>query len=133
MKYVMFLGPVNFLLAALLKDKTGNWNASFYLTGALLLIPSLMILAEPLVIRCEKKLYPPSDDIDDVDAVPLRRQSSKSTPKPTPNDTDSLLEDDPDISFTSHRISQIYKPYRRENSQPESPRRTSAPLATGDV
>ena len=116
------------LFSALLKDKTGNWDASFYLTGVMLLIPALLILIEPLVIRCEKKM---ESEEDEVDAVPLRRQSSKTMPKPSQKDTDSLLDED-DIQFTSRRISQIYKPYRDDNSQRGSQKRTSAPLATED-
>lgn len=86
------------------------------------------MLIEPLVIRCEKQTDAAEED--DIDAVPMRRETSKNTP--SQKDTDSLLEEDNDVSFTSERISQIYKPYTRQDSMPRSPQRTSAPLAMSD-
>lgn len=40
-------------ILAWLKDKTGNWEASFYVTAVLLLLPAVMLLAETGVIPQE--------------------------------------------------------------------------------
>ena len=128
---MQFLEKIFFLyFAALLKDKTGNWEASFYLTGVLLLLPALLMLLEPLVLRCEKKLE--RDSLDEVDAVPLRRETRKPSQRTSQKDSDSLLDEDPDVSFTSERISRVYRSIKRENSVPRSPERTSAPIAKTD-
>ena len=122
---------LRFCFPALLKDKTGNWEASFYLTGVLLLIPALMFLMEPLVFRCERKLEK-RDSLDAIDAVPLRRETRKPSQRTSQKDSDSLLDDDPDVSFTSERISRVYRSFKRENSEPRTPERTSAPIARAD-
>ena len=41
--------------SAWLKDSTGDWNASFYFTGVLLLLPAIMMLVEPLIIPKESQ------------------------------------------------------------------------------
>ena len=88
------------------------------------------MLMEPLAIRLEKKLE--GDAQDEVDAVPLRRETNRASQRASQKDTDSLLDEDPDVSFTSERISRVYKSFKREDSVPRGPQRTSAPIAATD-
>ena len=39
-----------------IKDQTGDWQLSFYVTAILFLVPAILMLMEPLVISKNKRL-----------------------------------------------------------------------------
>ena len=63
--------------SAWLKDGTGDWNASFYFTGVLLLLPAIMMLVEPLIIPKESQKY--FKDIESKSAETHLAYKNKST------------------------------------------------------
>ena len=46
-----------------IKDQTGDWQLSFYVTAILFLIPAVLMLMEPLVISDNKRLGRENVDI----------------------------------------------------------------------
>lgn len=117
-----------------LQDATGNWHASFILSGWMLLMAGFILALEPLVVKYCAKKKPANDDDDDdpgkvTYTVPHRRPTYSRESSSV--DTGSLMDEDNDVSFSSHRISKIYRPYQppaRKKPVP-SPRTRSAPLA----
>lgn len=87
------------------------------------------MLMEPLAARCEKKME--KKDQFEQYVVPLRRELSKSSQRISQKDNELLL-DDPEVSFTSKRISQIYRPYSHDDVAPNSPQEISAPIVRTD-
>ena len=63
--------------SAWLKDSTGDWNASFYFTGVLLLLPAIMMLVEPLIIPKESQKH--LKDIESKSAEAHLADKNKST------------------------------------------------------
>lgn len=108
-----------------LRDIYGNWYPSFIVTACLFLLAGLTVLMEPCIKRCCMRPETDEEYLDMLGNVPLRHAPK---PKPPVDEEDgSMLEEDVDISFTSHRISKIYRPYKPE-SPPESRHDTSAPI-----
>lgn len=87
-----------------LEDYTGNWNASFILTACLFLTSSLIVSMEPLLVRYF---------MNTTNSDKNENQTSEAKRSPEVDDeTGSLLESDGvEVSFTSARISRIYRPY----------------------
>ncbi|KAL4234385.1 hypothetical protein ACF0H5_006032 [Mactra antiquata] len=110
-----------------LTDIYGSWHPAFYWTGCILLLSGLILLLEPLLKHFCMKPEPTAADLDMVDGTPIRRKPKRVPP--IKEETGSLLDEDLDVSFTSNRISKIYRPYK-PSSEPESPQRTSAPIVT---
>lgn len=111
-----------------LEDYYGNWDMSFVLTGCLLLASAIVMALEPLLVKIFKIKDPDAvNELDIINQMPLRIRN-KSSP-PLADDSGSLLEEDGDVSFTSARISRIYRPYQEEKP-PRSPDRSSAPVAS---
>lgn len=105
-----------------LEDYTGNWNASFILTGVLFLFAGIIVLMEPFIMRNFSKMDS-SEKIDTVTVIPL---TETIVPEVTDTEeTGSLLDGNgADVVFTSARISRIYRPYdgeKRPKSHPSSP------------
>ncbi|XP_045193175.2 monocarboxylate transporter 12-like [Mercenaria mercenaria] len=109
-----------------LQDIYGNWNPSFIVTGCLFLLAGITVSLQPIIKRCCMKPESDQEYLDMLGNVPLRHAPKKLPP--VADDNDSLLDEEVDISFTSHRISKIYRPYKPE-SPPQSPLDTSAPIA----
>lgn len=104
-----------------LQDYTGSWNASFILTGCLLLTAGLIVCCEPLIVR----IFMTKDE-SRLDVIqPLKGDRDTELVVNVSNETDSLLDtSEAEVSFTSARISRIYRPHnpeKRVNSSPESP------------
>lgn len=87
-----------------LEDYTGNWKASFILTACLFLTSSLIVSMEPLLVRYF---------MNTTNSDKNENQTSEAKRSPEVDDeTGSLLESDGvEVSFTSARISRIYRPY----------------------
>lgn len=95
-----------------LKDYTGNWHASFYLTGCLFLLGGLIVSVEPLIIRYFMNDTP----VNEKNSETTKCSNGKRLPE-AQDETGSLLESDgAEVSFTSSRISRIYRPYDPEKS-----------------
>ena len=91
---------------------------------------ALVMALEP----CLEKLFgikQPDLDVEQtvIDQMPLRIRN-KSSP-PLEDDTGSLLDEDADVSFTSDRISRIYRPYQPDTPT-KSPDRGSAPVVSSN-
>lgn len=87
---------------------------------------ALLMAMEPLFERlCGLNKPEPDVEQEVIDQMPLRIRN-KSSP-PLADDTGSLLEEEVDVSFTSDRISRIYRPYQQDTPS-KSPDRSSAPV-----
>lgn len=111
-----------------LQDYYGNWDVSFIVTGCLLLASAIIMALEPLIERLFGLKKPEPDfEQEIIDQMPLRRSIRNKSSPPLADDSGSLLEEDVDVSFTSERISRIYRPYQPDTPS-RSPSRTSAPV-----
>lgn len=104
-----------------LEDFTGNWNASFYLTGCLLIISGLLVCVEQYLLRfCDLVPEEPKKEIslhltETKTSLPVKSSHPTETDSSKTYDTDSLLDaSETDEKFTSARISRIYRPYESE-------------------
>ena len=75
---------ISLCISAWLKDQTGNWNASFYLTGILLLIPVILMLIEPLIISTEENNREQLSKLEN-------HENNTKIPKNSEKEEDSLL------------------------------------------
>ena len=114
------LAQQNFFIfiPAWLKDKTGNWEASFYVTAVLLLLPAVMLLAETGVIPQE---YFQRSDKDQAHS---RSVEIASTCKKS--NESSLSED---FEIIPHRASRTYN---KDFQNSENLDGMMAPLAKPD-
>lgn len=113
-----------------LKDIYGGWHQSFILTGCLFLVSGFTTLLEPIIIRCCMKPETNEEELNMLAGAPLRHSPRKPIELMTSKeeDTSSVLDEEAfNVSFSSHRISKIYRPVTPE-SPPQSPQRTSAPI-----
>ena len=79
---------------------TGNWNASFYLTGVLLLLPAILMTIEPLVIPSQRKKNKTADIEDpSTNGAPVKLQTFASDPGTSEKETDSLLDEEIKVSI----------------------------------
>ena len=78
---------------------TGNWNASFYLTGVLLILPAILMTIEPLIIPSQNKDKP--NDIEDTpkNGAPVKLQTLKSDPSTSEKETESLLNEADEVEM----------------------------------
>ena len=74
-------------ISAWLKDQTGNWNASFYLTGILLLIPVILMLIEPLIISTKENNKEQLSKFENHE----KEYDNTKIPKTSEKEEDSLL------------------------------------------
>lgn len=113
---------VSFLISqtciAWLKDKTGNWEASFYVTAVLLLLPAVMLLAETWVIS--REYFQRSDkDQSHIRSVEIASPCKKSH--------ESSLHED--FEIIPHRASRTYN---KDFQNSENLDGMMAPLAKQD-
>ena len=78
---------ISLCISAWLKDQTGNWNASFYLTGILLLIPVILMLIEPLIISTEENNKQQLSKLENHE----KEYDNTKLPKNSEKEDDSLL------------------------------------------
>lgn len=116
-----------YLFSGWLQDIYGNWYPSFIVTACLFFLAGFTVLLEPCIKRCCMRPESEEEYLDMLGNVPLRHAPKPILPLKDEDNDGSLLEEDVDISFTSHRISKIYRPYKPE-SPPQSPLNTSAPI-----
>ena len=111
-----------------IKDQTGDWEVSFYVTAMMLLIPAIMMLLEPLIIPDQKKLERENPYVAEngPQVMPADKVARLNT---IDHETDSLLAGNQE-EIIRHRPSKIYKAYGNEKTQADSLERTSAPLAS---
>lgn len=113
-----------------LKDYHGSWRPSFLVTGCLLLAAGFTVLLEPIIIRCCMKPESNEEELGML-AAPLRHSPRKPLElmlSKQEDESDKLVdEEELNVSFSSHRISKIYRPVKPE-SPPPSPQRVSAPV-----
>lgn len=118
-----------FFFLGWLEDSTGNWNASFILTGCLFLCAVSILCLENPIIRLISGSKLTSNKPPDangmkpkLERIPLQEDLD--------NESDSLLQDEQKFNdkFTSPRISRVYRPYNSESRRSHEPS-SPAPIA----
>ena len=112
-----------------IKDQTGDWAVSFYVTAMMLLIPAILMLIEPLIMPDKYKHE--QDKTDSTEKGPPDFPTRKLS-KETDHETESLLVEGQD-EIIRHRPSKIYKAYNNGQAKTLNQERVSAPLAAPET
>ncbi|XP_045193190.2 monocarboxylate transporter 12-like isoform X2 [Mercenaria mercenaria] len=95
--------------------------------GFLFLFAGLIVAMEPFILRFFKKHETLDDTVDNTIEIPLQNLKRVVTSE----ETDSLLDENGGVIFTSPRISRIYRPYESEK-QGKSQYSSPAPVVDGN-
>ena len=118
---------LKYLISAWLKDKTGDWTASFYITAALLLLPAILMLTENLLIPRKYLIHSEKAQTNKPSAEELH--PSKVYADTNHTEDSALLNEEDVIIMAPHRPSKIYKAYNKQLAESNSIHRIKAPLA----
>ena len=75
-----------------LKDQTGDWTLSYYVTAMLFLIPAILMLIEPLIIPAKKRLGRKTVDIAETEPQ-FTTVDKEAGLRASNHETDSVLAD----------------------------------------
>ena len=115
---------------------TGNWNASFYLTGVLLLLPAILMTIEPLVIPSQRKKNKTADIEDpSTNGAPVKLQTFASDPGTSEKETDSLLDEEIKVSIMPDGANKNGDAFEQSNNKDvdETSKQTTNSGASPDV